>query len=297
MAGNILKCDPSCKSCSGTTLSDCLSCYQGTTLQGNQCISCTDSNALSCLPFNLAFSTSCIQGYTAAFHSTGGTCQACALNCKKCDQNGPGKCDSSWCFEGFVQLAGTTNCTACFGGCASCNSNDLSVCTSCGVGQYVSNGICSSCGNNCVTCSSGSICVTCSDGWQLISGNCYQIPLGCISLSSATICSSCVSGYVLSNGNTACTLGGTCNSTNSCVICPSSQYLSSGQCLSCPSLPSYCLKCDPNTPANCFQCSTGFYVAAGSCVSCSANCADCSSPNFCKTAASGYYIIPLTNGE
>ena len=69
-------------------------------LKGGQCFACTDSNALSCLALDESFSTNCIMGFTTAYYLdangnliSGGVCRACATNCKKCDQGGPGTCD------------------------------------------------------------------------------------------------------------------------------------------------------------------------------------------------------------
>ena len=101
VGGVLTICDSNCKTCSGATSSDCTSCFAGLALDGGQCTSCTDANALSCLSTNAGFSTSCKQGFSAAFYIVnntvqgGGTCQPCALYCSKCDQSGAGNCDDN----------------------------------------------------------------------------------------------------------------------------------------------------------------------------------------------------------
>lgn len=96
----MLVCDLSCKTCFGASVTNCTSCYSGNVLKGGSCFACTDSNAISCLILDQSFSTSCIIGFTTAYYLdangttvAGGVCRACAANCKKCDQNGPGTCD------------------------------------------------------------------------------------------------------------------------------------------------------------------------------------------------------------
>ena len=134
VGSSLIKCNVLCKTCSGTTATDCLSCYPGTSVYAGTCTSCTDPNALSCLSTNAAYAVICKKGYTSAFYTSnsatqeGGTCQACALHCNKCDQNGPGNCDEHDCVTGFVQLTGTTNCSQCFGGCPKCSPDDFNTC-------------------------------------------------------------------------------------------------------------------------------------------------------------------------
>lgn len=173
VAGVIIACDASCKKCSGTSSNACTECYDGTTLNGGQCSGCTDSFATDCLKVNNAFSTACVDGYTTTFYSSegsvtsGGTCRACAPNCHKCDSAGPTKCDSNQCYDGFVQIFGTTNCTKCLGGCPTCSGSDPNICTSCPTGQYiVSTGGCGVCSSSCLTCSgSATTCTSCNVGF------------------------------------------------------------------------------------------------------------------------------------
>jgi hypothetical protein len=103
IAGVIINCHPNCKSCLGTTSSDCETCYEGTTFEGGRCTGCTDPNALECLSSNVGFSTLCIPGFTPTFYNSGGvvvdggTCNACSDFCLKCDSTGPTNCDLGEC--------------------------------------------------------------------------------------------------------------------------------------------------------------------------------------------------------
>ena len=79
VAGAMIVCDQSCKSCSGTGSSDCTDCYAGSVLIGGTCTACAASNALRCLSTNTNFAVMCKKGYTSTFYNnsgtlTGGTC-------------------------------------------------------------------------------------------------------------------------------------------------------------------------------------------------------------------------------
>lgn len=185
--GIILPCDPSCKTCSGSTSSSCTSCYFGKALKGGSCIACTDSNALTCLSTNADYSLTCKSGYTSTYTSisggsqqTGGVCRACSSFCDKCDNSGAGNCDKGHCFPGFVRFTNTPNCTACFSGCATCTTSNLNECLSCPAGQYLSNSQCLACTSPCATCSgSATTCSSCISGYELVSNACFALPVAC----------------------------------------------------------------------------------------------------------------------
>ena len=305
-------CAPSCRSCFGTTSNDCTSCYQGMVLNGGQCLTCTDSNAVSCSSLDLAYSTSCLPGFTSIFYVdsngtsiNGGVCRSCALNCKKCDQTGPGSCDDGYCFVGYQKLRGTTNCTACLNGCSSCSVSNLNVCPSCPEGQFGTTGSCQPCSSICRTCSTTSTtCLSCPPSSTLINNTCYPLPSNCLSLSTTDAnCSACFQGYVLSNNT--CIFDSTCNSTvpanssnnGSCSFCADGWFLQSGICVPCPNNVGNCLTCDPNNQNNCLKCVNGFFLSGSTaCTPCTTGCQACSSSSFCLNPSSGYYLIYDNNG-
>ena len=235
----IIACDPVCKTCSGPSSINCTSCYQGYTFRKGQCFACSDTNAISCSPLDLAYSVGCIFGYTDIFYSgaggaqfSGGVCRACATNCRKCDQGGPGTCDDGECYVGYQKLQGQTNCTTCLRGCSSCSTTDLNVCLNCPNGQFGTPGTCSYCDANCLTCSSSATtCTSCSPGSTLVNSTCYVLPQNCFALSTVDAsCSACFQGYILSNG--ACVFNISCNTTvvgnnanASCFICDLNHYI------------------------------------------------------------------------
>jgi len=132
--GNIIKCSSICKTCASSNYQICTSCYGASTLNGGICVGCSDQYALDC-PKNIAYATSCIQGYS----SFKGICKACDSNCKYCGNEGATYCDDEACNDGYVILFGTHNCTKCFGSCSKCNSFDPSMCVSCAQNDYLDN--------------------------------------------------------------------------------------------------------------------------------------------------------------
>ena len=123
IGGVITKCGRFCMSCMTSSPTICSACYPGSVLIGGGCAQCSDSNALTCSPYNITFSLTCVRGYTPVYftNTTAGVCSACASYCKRCDTAGPGNCDANSCQTGSVMLSGTTNCTLCFGACLTCS--------------------------------------------------------------------------------------------------------------------------------------------------------------------------------
>ena len=117
-SGNIVRCANSCKTCSPQNTSLCTSCFRGSKLVGSTCSNCVDPQAITCSGTTGAWSNSCNKGYTPV----NGVCTACAENCLSCSIRGAGKCDDGGCGFGYVVITGTTNCTQCFAGCATCGN-------------------------------------------------------------------------------------------------------------------------------------------------------------------------------
>jgi proprotein convertase subtilisin/kexin type 5 len=293
---SLSKCDPSCKTCTGSAStnknSNCLSCYNGFNIVGGNCKKCTDANALTCSPNNPSFSLTCLSGFTP---SSGGVCSACSSNCVKCDINKAGSCDSEGCGTGFAQYGSSLLCVACFNGCAGCDS-DPNSCTSCLESQYLSNGKCLPCSANCLSCSNSSSCSKCQQGYTPTSSGSCGVPPGlpCVNYDASLTCTACDTTYELSSGK--CLVSSSCNSTGNCSTCNYNQYLSSGNCYTCPPLPN-CSSCSLINSSLCFDCNKGYYLDASSiCVACATGCSSCASSAQCLTASDGYYAISTLNG-
>jgi hypothetical protein len=297
VAGVATKCSTSiCLTCASGSMT-CSSCFDGYTLIGGSCIACLDPNAVSCLPANLNYSTLCTYKYSAAVTSTsaGGYCQPCAINCLKCDINGPANCDPSQCVLGFVQLTGTLNCTACFNSCPVCDSNNPNICLNCGPRRYSDGqGSCLNCPSGCQICSSSSVCSVCQLSYTLISSICASnLIYPCAVMNSNSQCSQCFQYYDLS-GST-CVLNVSCTATKTCHWCPYGYYLMDSTCTACPSLPN-CLTCNANS--QCALCQQGYFLNINSsCSPCNNNCTDCSWISFCNQAADGYFLQRHIDGS
>jgi len=260
--GIIMQCvNPICQTCTGGIYL-CTSCVNGYSLQNGNCLACLDLNALTCLPTNLNYSITCSPGYTTASSasavSTGGFCLPCSANCLKCDFNGPYNCDAFQCTLGFVQLLGTTNCTACLNSCPVCDNNNLNLCIDCGPRRYKDNtSQCSACPATCATCTSETICTACLVGYSLANGICTSnLGYPCAVTGVNAECTQCFEGYRL-NG-TVCAIDLSCNNISACITCPYEYYLFNSTCLICPELTRHCLTCD-SYEGNCVLCKKGYY--------------------------------------
>lgn len=165
----------------------------------------------------------------------------CSILCKTCsgttDDSTSSNCLS--CYSGFVLVGGN---------CKRCNDTKALTCTqsvnsttftlSCIPGFTSSiDGICVSCASNCIKCDINK------------AGSCDQggCGTGFAQFGSSLLCVACFNGCA------------TCDSDpNVCTSCIPSQYLSNGQCLSCPK---YCLSCTSST--YCTTCIFG-YTTTGS---------------------------------
>lgn len=96
-------------------------------------------------------------------------------------------------------------CTQCSDtSCARCSASNLSLCTSCFDGRYLSSGSCTACPNGCSTCNSANNCLSCSSGYTLqiqaivTQSSCIQCQSPCAQcIGNAVTCTQCISGFSL----------------------------------------------------------------------------------------------------
>ena len=210
-----MKCADTCLTCAQSDANSCTSCYGSSKLVGTTCTGCTDPNAATC-DGNIAWADTCKNGYSAV----NGACVACAAHCLTCAIRGQGKCDDGGCGPGFVVVRNTENCTLCFSGCATCVSNNPSVCQSCPAGLYLTtDSLCVSCATGCVACTSTTACTNCEAGYVLQSGLCYVKKDSPCASQNGDTCASCFSGYNFNTNDNTCSQDTSCNSDNSCITC------------------------------------------------------------------------------
>ncbi len=219
-------CHSSCKTCVGTTASDCTSCSDQTkVLYNNQCLD------------------ECPAGY---YVGDDNICFTCSDNCLACTAyNGCTKCSAgtaivkgyckSSCPEGYFLNSTGSTCDSCISGCATCaNSESCLKCqtsfilygssciSSCPSGTYESDDSCYACATQCTECFgpsykecsecdteagyfmiADSTCYfyTCAYGsyYNLTLKKCADCPTGCARCDSSTKCTACNSGYKLTS--------------------------------------------------------------------------------------------------
>ena len=290
-------CDASCKTCSGSTATDCLSCYTGQYLlaANSSCVSCN------------------VDGYYQDTETQ--TCKACDTSCQTCSGSAATNCLScptgkyllasnnscvSCNVDGYYQDTLTQTCEACDTSCQTCSESSATSCLSCYSGKYMLavnnscvscniNGYyqdtvtqtCEACDTSCKTCSGSAStnCLSCDTGKYLLAANnscvscdvdgyyqdtlaqtCNECDTSCqtCSGSAATNCLSCPTGKYLLASN------------NSCVSCDVDGYYQDTVAQSCNTCDLSCQTCNGAVATNCLSCDTGRYLLAAnnSCVSC-----------------------------
>lgn len=165
-------------------------------------------------------------------------------------------------------------CTPCPTNCRTCNFNICLFCTrgslyfqgaclaTCPQATFASQGSCSRCIPNCLSCSSALTCSTCASGYGLTNSGCSPYCLNTTLISSTTnnTCNhTCFSNCSICFGPNA----------NQCLLCGSGLLLQSGVCTS--------------------VCSGSTFASGTQCILCPLECQTCSSLKNCLTCNNGYY--------
>ncbi|KAJ6572174.1 insulin-like growth factor binding protein [Mycena capillaripes] len=327
---------PGCAACP----SGCAKCDDGLTGSG-RCLVTTPPNApASCNCVNGVCgangSCTCTTGFTTATNGTAcsqcapgffltstGDCSICQIGCTACT-DGTGVCTA--CKSGFtldandrtkcdappsITSSGTlcppgafsdgTNCTPCSASCKTCTAGTSNDCVECAAGTYLLNGACVSADANGVC--AGSLLI--ADNNKLECDSCGSKCTSCkipnfssISTVNQLQCTGCVPGFFLSNGK--------------CVpSCPSGQFVSpqdnltctacDSSCASCTGSATFCLTCASNQLAASGKCVStcpgNTFSSTGSCLTCHPDCSTCSGASFnqCTSCPSSRPV--LTNGR
>ncbi|XP_041465657.1 proprotein convertase subtilisin/kexin type 5-like isoform X2 [Lytechinus variegatus] len=284
------RCSEHCKTCSGNTKHDCLSCPPGLFL--------SDDN--SCV-------RECPHGYYK--DSFFQMCRQCSPLCRSCEAN-ENSCTS--CIDGAV-LRGSQcitrcmdseymvneRCLPCHSSCFSCNGGTETDCTSCfddyvhmdmrcvepqqcGVGYYIVNSYdaasrqCLRCHSTCKDCQGPSFtdCVDCHQGFFLVGGACLQTCENGKYLAPDNNCKSCSEGCVLCSDDRTCiqcAKSKVLHQQDGSIICregcEEGTYSMEGECFSCHSS---CETCNGGGIMDCTRCKQlggeTYYLLEGACV-------------------------------
>ncbi len=200
--GFILTAEKKCRSCSilcseclSNSVITCSSCSYGLELLNGVCVPCPDN----CNTCSSGICSQCANGYT--LNDKFVCVLACQLSCATCATNLPTVCTS--CYGSATLSAGICNVKA------SCNTD--SSCTECGQGLnfYLDSGKCLQCPtiNSCLQCNPNDItsCTLCVEGYFVSSAaSCSECGLGCKSCTSEAACNVCQPGYILPESSGIC---------------------------------------------------------------------------------------------
>jgi proprotein convertase subtilisin/kexin type 5 len=210
-------------------------------------------------------------------------------------------------------------------------ASNLSVCTSCYPGSYLSGQVCvPQCSANCLLCSNQNNCTRCNIGYTQFAQTlnqtiCVPCTLGCATCAQnmPNVCLQCNLGFYM-NGNSCTMCPANCRNCDKfgCYYCISGYSRTSTlnctptcqlPCATCSSSPTTCTSCIAGysyNPLNntclsqiscqgaCSVCPAGYVLQLGICQPCSTtNCQICSSSNLtqCLTCIQGYYFNSSTN--
>ncbi|XP_071508475.1 extracellular matrix organizing protein FRAS1-like [Diadema antillarum] len=313
--GVCLPCNPSCLTCSDSSLDACLSCRSPLFLNHGYCVRTCDNHQVA------------IQGMCVECHPSCATCSGPEANqCTGCyspDSLQGGTC-SPGC--GSTQYPGSLGlCQECDSACGTCFANpggQGSKCTQCagggdgsyplgdtcvsecGTGFYLDQtNMCQECHASCRTCTSSGVfdCTSCHGGHTLAHTGMCSTECHAGYFNDGGICKPCQENCI------------ECESTIQCLVCRDpSAVLQFGECSSLCAEQYYldpatrlCRECDwscnscngpgPNDCTQCMdglrlkegscvtQCGEGYYEARGECRECGDECMTCRSVGVCTT--------------
>lgn len=196
-----IKCHPSCATCKGEALNDCISCHDHAELTSEG--TCEE--------------TQCPRGFYA---SGDGGCIPCQGDCDTCSRDGTicitcpphlhllyGKCVTKCPHMFYADDSAGGECQECHWTCEECLGPTESDCLSCAVNMFLE-------GNKCLP--------QCSPGHYAMGKTCMPCPAGCTACNSSSECQACHSPYLLQDGqcSTSCKSGTFANVfNNNCNKC------------------------------------------------------------------------------
>ena len=213
--GKCILCDFSCKTCSGTLPSQCLSCssFMGLRLNSTSCSACTSPTCLKC---DSDPNICDIPAYTL---------ESCRDRCNSCLSGN--QCNNSGCDSGYG-ISTQKQCFLCAGGCQTCTAHTINDCSTCrtnfnydglfclcdGVG-YKQNtlkqpNLCNLCPDPCSTCSSDNVCDSCLSQFKLDAGTCSCRTTDGFALVTPLDCQRCTKGCKECASNTSICSGTEC---------------------------------------------------------------------------------------
>jgi hypothetical protein len=298
-------CDPSCATCNGPYVDNCLSCPDGTYLSddntcnpcdktcqtcygpdSDSCLSCVDPNILhngfcdtpnpvcdpTCLTCNGTLPTNCVTCSDEAQLTAQGTCEQ--INCvdfnyvhnETLNIEGPHECKDDCDCDGARRCSPSGYCEDCLVLAEEYPSTYLA-------------SDCPKCDPSCVLCDGPTDrnCTQCLDSVSFFNGQCIDCDESCLTCygTDSDNCLSCPPGQVLfeyqcftpnSTCDPSCV---TCSgpSANECTSCPCDSSLTNGQCVSNVIVcDDSCLTCWGTASNQCRTCDTGKVLLAGECV-------------------------------
>ena len=254
--GICVEANPQCRMRATNFPFDCVACFPGYVIDGNDCIPEAVNNPL-CKIFNR--DRTCQTCSFRAIKNTQGVCVNVNPLCKT--WNNRARCTG--CYPGYILSNG--NCVI------STDSNCLqwsgSRCVACIPWTWNDGGRCVQVNPQCRTYSRrNGQCTSCYGGWALSNGTCVVSPdQECRVRAADGTCTSCYGGYYYNLNEGRCVVGNSlCNGMDfygNCLGCYGGYYLKGGECILQDPL---CASFDYRS-YTCSGCYTGYTLNNGTC--------------------------------
>lgn len=236
----------------------------------------------------------------------------CDNHCQICNTNGPGKCDSNKCEEGYFYDMKEKKCFIRNLNCQQYSRQfSRTTCSSCNsTTDVLIDGKCKRCPQGCKGCvfTDRYFCSVCEKGYYLNSVKvCFPCPPGCETcnlMDSIVKCSSCLPTYGLKDGicqeckikNCKECKEDASNSSFSCVKCLEKSFLNSNSCKKCPDNCFSCLY--DGTYNGCIRCNEKYALnSVRDCIPCPSNCLSCiilaENKIYCQKCISNKYSLDI----
>ncbi|EDR26651.1 protein serine/threonine kinase, putative [Entamoeba dispar SAW760] len=224
---------------------------------------------------------------TSNYYLNSRECVACSKKFKDCNT----------CTEKTCTSCSSPNAINKDGSCEvdpNCKVYENNQCSVCKDGYFkTSEGICSSCGTNCIKCTDSDFCLECSDSYYLTTmGKCTVNELPNCEYSSTKGCTRCFDHFYLDSDGNCQPCSNTCltcfKNASFCTSCPTDYYLDQSTCVTDKN---NSVKCSHILPGGkCAICNIGYYNLNSNCHECSVNCTTCQrEASGCIECGENYY--------
>ncbi|KAI0237401.1 hypothetical protein LSAT2_012092 [Lamellibrachia satsuma] len=248
-----LDCPANCRLCTvDGEETKCAQCYDGYMIDADGACTACPSDCKTCeKDGETTKCTECFEYRSGRYYimSAKATCLPCGSNCEACTEKEDEKTVCTKCINKYVLKSSDKTCSACSPHCDVCSKcsgnkvNEHAKCEACvdnGLGNYPKDGECTTCTDNCFSCSSDSECSKCKPKFYLNDGSCEACGDQCKECQvtdGVETCKECAAAYGPKASPTcdACVEHCKTDDAGVCTACEDGYYLDGLICSPCGS--------------------------------------------------------------